>query len=97
MMRRAARRDENERGIIFALEQVGATVHQVDAQDFPDLVVGYRGQTFLIEVIGDEKDKKFRQNGGLSDGQAKWHRRWKGHAAAARTQTQALRVIGAID
>ena len=96
-MRRAARRDENERGIIFALEQVGATVHQVDDKDFPDLVVGYRGQTFLIEVIGSEKAKKFKQNAGLSNGQAKWHGKWKGHSAAVRTQAQALKVIGAID
>lgn len=48
--RRAAKRDANESGIIRALRAVGATVAQVSEKGRPDLVVGYRGVTHLMEV-----------------------------------------------
>ena len=93
-MRRAARRDENEKAIVFALEQAGASVHRVDDQDFPDLVVGYKGQTYLLEVIGSEKGKKFKRTGGLSMGQFEWHQKWEGHAEVVWSVLDALRAIG---
>lgn len=29
--------------------------------DFPDLAVGFRGVTYLMEVVGEEKLKRFRK------------------------------------
>ena len=47
-MRRAARRDANEKGIVEALRAVGATVYLLDEPC--DLLVGYHGQTILMEL-----------------------------------------------
>lgn len=48
--RRAARRDDNEPPIIEALEAIGAEVRQLSGARVPDLLVGYRGATFLLGV-----------------------------------------------
>ena len=88
-MRTAAKRDKNEQGIIEALEQVGATVYRANGKDFPDLVVGFRGLNYLIEV-------KYLY-GKLSKGQHRWHESWLGQRAVVWNIEQALQVIGAID
>ena len=51
-MRRRAKVDVNQAEIVDALRKVGAIVtctHHV-GQGFPDLVVSFRGQWFLMEV-----------------------------------------------
>jgi VRR-NUC domain. len=77
------RKDNNHDEIRDALERVGATV----VPDGPvDLVVGFRGATYLIEV----KTAK----GKLRPTQENFVRRWKGHVAVVRTIDEALKVIG---
>ena len=51
-MRRAARIDKNHDDIVQALRAVGATVQSLAAvgSGVPDLLVGFRKQTFLVEV-----------------------------------------------
>ena len=44
------RRDGNERGIILALEAIGAEVEQMDKSVGCDLLVGYCGVLCLMEV-----------------------------------------------
>lgn len=83
-MRRAARRDANEPDVIKALRQVGATVVQ---QDWCDLVVGYRGQNYLLEVKTESGDLKPSQERLLSE--------WRGHYAIVRSPADALKEIGA--
>lgn len=86
--RRAARRDMNERDIITALESVGAVVWQVSEKGVPDLVVGYEGATFLLEV---KMPKKW-----LTQDQKDVHAAWKGgQIFVVETPAQALRAIGA--
>jgi Holliday junction resolvase len=87
MVRRAARRDTNEPEIIEALRAVGATVQSLDERGVPDLVVGFRGVSYLIEV----KTAK----GKLTRDQVAWHAGWKGQVAVVRTVEEALAVIGA--
>jgi len=61
------RRDANQRKIVETLRKLGASV--VITADvgggFPDLVVGWRGQTYLVEVKNRSKlrssQKKFRE------------------------------------
>lgn len=51
MTRYARSRDGNEPEIIAALQDAGATVQKLYGMDGePDLLVGYEGVTFLIEV-----------------------------------------------
>lgn len=95
----AGRIDENQPEIVKALRGAGATVSSLAnvGNDVPDLIVGYRGVNYLIEVIGDAKFKRFKKNGGLSEGQLEWHTLWGGRVAGVRTSEQALAYIGAID
>lgn len=79
------KRDENESEIVSTLRQVGATVeygHDID------LLVGFRGVNYLIEV---------KTGGGkLTPCQIKKIRTWSGKISVVRSPEQALRVIGVI-
>lgn len=99
MVRRyAAKSDSNQKEIKDALEKAGASVHDLKAagEGFPDLAVGYMGVTYLMEVIGPDKLKRFRKNGGLSDNQVEWHDAWRGHCCAVKDVDEALGVIGVV-
>lgn len=104
-MKYAKRRDGNERPIIAALEAAGATVTQLGDPGLPDLLVGYRGLTFLLEVKdpgnkGSARPSKYNAVGGrgmLTASQVKWwDRPWSGGARMiVETPEQALAAIGA--
>ena len=49
-MRRAARRDSNERGIILALERLGFSVEQLSAEGMPDLLLSRGRRWYVAEV-----------------------------------------------
>lgn len=96
-------RDANEEEIVRALIGVGATVRRLDASiggemaGLPDLLVGYRGMNYLLEV----KRFKGSLNGisivaSLSPSQRKFWNSWNGSATIVRNATEALRAIGAI-
>jgi Holliday junction resolvase len=93
-MRRRAASDGNQPQIIDALRKAGATVAACHAvgKGFPDLVVGYRGQNFLIEVK-DPSQPKHRHE--LTPAQVEFHAAWRGVIAKAFTPEQALAAIGA--
>lgn len=82
--------DANQAEIKEALEKVGADVFITSdvAQGYPDLTVGFRGHTFLIEVKTTA--------GKLTEPQQHFHATWRGHVAIVRNVDEALRVIGAI-
>jgi hypothetical protein len=87
--RTAARRDGNERPIIDGLVAVGATVKQLSLKGVCDLLVGFRGVNYLIEV----KEPK----GKLTPDQIDFFEDWRGQKGIARNLDDALRIIGAID
>ena len=85
----ASRRDDNESGIVKALEQVGASVYRVDAKGIPDLLVGFRRRTFIIEVKGP--------SGKLTKAQRDFRKNWRGAPVIiAKTNLEALIQIGAV-
>lgn len=89
-MRRAAKRDTSEPPIINALRAVGATVYQISSPGIPDLIVGFRSVTYLLEV----KTKKWSK---LTPLQSEFMDTWDGGTVAkVRTPDEALKVIGAI-
>lgn len=96
-MRRAAKVDGNHREITEALRAVGASVESLAAvgSGVPDLLCGYRGRTYLLEVKdGTAKDKRQRT---LRPNQADWHAAWRGSVVAVVTSVEeALRAIGAV-
>ncbi|MDH3637914.1 MAG: hypothetical protein OES09_05560 [Gammaproteobacteria bacterium] len=74
MPRRAARVDENQGDIALALRLVGCSVQSLAALGggVPDLLIGYRGKTHLIEV----KNPDTRH--GITDAQDDWFDDWNG-------------------
>lgn len=88
-MRRAARVDANQKAIVRALRQAGATVQHLHTigQGCPDLLVGFREDTFLLEV----KTKR----GKLTSDEADWHLMWRGSVVwIVRCVEDALAAIG---
>jgi hypothetical protein len=93
-MRVAARIDENQPSIVERLRDVGASVEPIHmlGKGRPDLIVGFRGQTFLLEVKDGRKPPSKQK---LTDDEAAWHAKWNGHVAVVTDVEGALRVIGA--
>ncbi len=86
-MRRAARIDRNQPVIIRALRDIGASVeplHRVGG-GVPDLLVGYAGRTFLMEVKTED--------GTLTPDQVRFHQSWRGQKAIVRNEQEALTIV----
>lgn len=86
--RQAPKRDANEGEIVEALRAAGASVQPLSAKGCPDLLVGYRGRTFLLEVkVGRAR---------LTEDQEEWHETWEGQRVeVVRSVEAALQIIGA--
>ena len=91
-MRRAAKIDANQTEIVKALRQVGASVQSLAAtgKGCPDLLVGFRGVNWLMEVKDGNKVKSQRK---LTDDQVVWHELWRGQVCVIEDIEQALKVI----
>jgi hypothetical protein len=105
------KRDENEKPIIAALTAIGARVCKImgyTGGDYgtPDLLVGYRGRTILLEVKnpngGKPKSKRSRGSedppenakGQLTPTQVEWFREWPGgEAHVVETSEEAVRIV----
>lgn len=92
-MRYAAKIDDNQPEIVKALRQAGATVTPTHTagQGFPDLAVGYRGSTYLIEV---KDGAKVASKQKLTVAQVEWHAQWRGHVVVVKDVPEALAVLG---
>lgn len=93
-MRRAAKIDTNQPAIVQAFRDAGCSVqpcHTVGA-GFPDLVVGYKGFTFLVEVKDGAKPPSARR---LTSDQVIWHANWLGtvHIAEAVADVEPIIAI----
>ena len=95
-MRLAAKVDRNQSEIVAALRKAGATVQILSAvgKGCPDLLAGFRGANWLLEVKDFAKPPSERR---LTEDQVEWHGGWKGQVAKVETVGAALAVIGAID
>ena len=87
-MRRAARVDENQVEIVSALRAAGAYVWIISLP--VDLLVGYRGHTFLVEI----KDGPRKRLTALQDD---FFKNWPGSTLARIDSPEAaLRMIGVV-
>lgn len=57
----------------------------------PDLLVGYRGSNFLLEVKDGKKSPSQRN---LTDDQVQWHLHWRGQVTVVENPADAIRAIG---
>jgi len=75
-MRRAMRVDANQEQIVSALRARGAGVRVISQGDgIPDLLVGYRGFTILMEVKDGQKVPSARK---LTPAEQKFFDDWQG-------------------
>jgi len=92
LKRNDAKRDENEKLIVEALERAGAFVNRVSSKGFPDLLVIYQRAIYLLEVKTDK--------GRLTDAQIDWHAVALNHGVrvhVVHNPLEALVAIGAMD
>ena len=92
-MRRAAKIDANQTAIVDALRTIGATVQSLApvGNGCPDLLVGFRGQNYLLEVKDGAKSPSKRR---LTGDQRRWHDDWRGQVAIVCDVDSALAAIG---
>jgi Holliday junction resolvase len=87
-----ARIDTNHKQIVAALRQVGATVVSLASMKHgcPDLLVGYAGETLLMEI---KRDSKAKFTPDQLDFMAKWR---GGPVSRVDSVDSAIRALGVI-
>jgi len=96
-MRRAAKIDANQKEVVDALRLAGASVQSLAAvgKGVPDLLVGFKNVTVLMEV---KDGKKCLSDRRLTEDQQKWHQQWKGGTVSIVDSVDAaLRVLKVVE
>ena len=91
-MRRAARVDANHAQIVQVLRDIGCSVADTSGAGggFPDLVVGYRGRNWLLEVKDGDKVASKRK---LTVAQVEFKATWRGQWAVVMSSQEAIEVV----
>ena len=84
--------DANQGRIVRALRDVGATVTVLSQVGYgcPDILVGFRGVNYLLEIKDGEKPPSKQQ---LTPAETRWHDEWRGQAAIVNSVDAAIGVI----
>jgi hypothetical protein len=79
--------DENHVEIVNALKQIGCSVYDASrvGGGFPDLVVGYRRCSYLLELKSE--------HGKLNKKQIAFRDSWNGNFAVVRTPMEAIAAV----
>jgi len=91
-MRKAAKIDANQTEVVNALRAIGASVQSLAAtgKGCPDLLVGYRGINYLMEVKDGNKVPSAQE---LTIDQEHWHSLWQGSVHIVNSTNQALKIL----
>lgn len=91
-MRKAAKTDSNQNEVVTALRAIGASVQSLAAtgKGVPDLLVGYRGINYLMEVKDGNKVPSAQK---LTIDQEHWHSLWRGSVHIVNSTNQALKIL----
>jgi hypothetical protein len=94
-VRKYARVDDNQKEIVQALRDIGATVESTATigGGFADIVVGFRNKNYLIEIKDGSKPPS-RQK--LTPDETEFHAKWQGQIDVARSVDEALKIIGVV-
>jgi hypothetical protein len=95
MLRTAARVDGNQPAIVKALRAVGASIlYTYQLKNCFDILVGYRGRTFLMEIKDPAQPPSARK---LTPGEAEFKASWRGSPYhIVETPDEAIRIITAL-
>ena len=79
--------DTNQQDIVDALLKIGCSVYDASRAGggFPDLVVGYRQCTYLVEVKSGKRK--------LNPKQKEFHEDWRGNITVVRSPMEAIKVV----
>lgn len=93
---RAAKIDANQNEIVKALRQIGCSVQSLASvgKGVPDLLVGFRGVNFLIEIKDGSKPKSAQK---LTPDQIEWHDKWQGKVFVINSVEQAIDLISKLN
>ena len=91
-MRYANRIDANQNKIVDALRKAGAVVRIISQGDgIPDLLVGYKGYTILMEVKDGDKVPSARK---LTEAEQKFFDDWRGGMlAVVNSVEEAIEIL----
>jgi hypothetical protein len=83
--------DANQPQIVADLRAVGVSVQDLHAvgKGCPDILCGYRGKNYLLEIKG--------RSGKLTEDQNTWHIKWAGRVDVVRTTEEAYRAVGVLE
>lgn len=92
MAKHARKVDANQEAVVEALRKIGASVAITSeiGGGFPDLVVGYHGLNFLLEVKDGTKPVTQRK---LTPEQMKFLGRWRGQYDVVNTPGAAVQLV----
>ena len=96
-MRTHGRTDANQTAIVAALRRIGCSVTSLASVGggCPDLLVGWRSVTVLMEVKDGSKCPSKRT---LTEAETEWHEAWTGGpAAVVEGPQQAVNLMIALD
>lgn len=88
--------DTNQAEIVDALRRAGATVQVLSnvGKGCPDLLVGYDGDNYLLEV---KDGSKAASRVKLTPDEERWYDDWDGQVAVVYSIEGALRVVGLME
>lgn len=83
--------DANQRLIVAALRQAGATVQHLHmvGHGCPDVLCGISGRNVLLEIK--------HGHGRLTKDEREWHECWRGEVYVVYTVDDALKAIGVLE
>lgn len=84
-MRQHARKDGTQAAIVAGLRRLGASVEVLNGAGLPDLLVGFRGRNYLMEVK--------TAGGHLTFDQFNFFKTWRGQAAIVWSFDDARKVL----
>ena len=89
---RHGRVDKNQKAIVSALRQIGATVQVLSdvGKGCPDLLVAMYGINYLLEVKDGNKPPSKRR---LTPAEQRWHMEWNGQVAIVNSVDEAIRTV----
>ncbi|UMO77901.1 nuclease [Acinetobacter phage Cato] len=89
---RAAKIDANQNEIVAALRKIGCTVQILSSvgKGCPDILVGYRGRNFLLEIKDGDKPISAQK---LTPDQVEWHDLWNGQVNVVNCAEQAIKIV----
>lgn len=92
MRRRAAKVDANQAQVVTGFRAAGATVQSLAniGQGCPDLLVGYRGANYLVEVKDGSKPPSART---LTPDQQDWTQSWRGQWEIVQDLSDVERLV----